>query len=254
MTGSLSRALTGLVLRRIGAGTLVVTQDGERRTWGSGPPIAFATANSSSAWRRLLSGSNGLADAYAEGLWDSPDLVGVIRLAARNAGVTDRWRRRLLPATRPLRLVRALLRPSTRGRRRQDIAAHYDLGCDLFGRMLDPTMTYSCAVFEAPQMTLEQAQRAKLELICDKLELRSTDRVLEIGSGWGAFALHAAGTRGCHVTTTTISRDQHAHVSRLVGEADLGDRVTVLCEDYRDLTGAYDKIVCIEMIEAVGWR
>lgn len=254
MTGDLSRALAGALFDRIREGTLVVHEDGVRRTWGEGPPTAQVTVHSPLAWRKLLRSSRGMADAYAEGLWDSPDLVSVIRLAARNATVTDRWRQLALPVSRPLQAARALARPSTRSRRRTDIAAHYDLGHELFSRMLDPTLTYSCAVFEHPRMSLEQAQRAKLERVCDRLELGPGDRVLEIGTGWGAFALHAAATRGCHVTTTTISADQHAHVQRLVREAGLSDRVRVLSNDYRDLRGRYDKLVAIEMIEAVGWR
>jgi cyclopropane-fatty-acyl-phospholipid synthase len=120
--------------------------------------------------------------------------------------------------------------------------------------MLDPTLTYSCALFERDEMTLEEAQLAKLDLVCDKLELAPSDRVLEIGTGWGSFALHAASTRGCHVTTTTISRRQHAYACERVRRAGLEDRVTVLDADYRDLKGRYDKLVSIEMIEAVGWR
>jgi cyclopropane-fatty-acyl-phospholipid synthase len=120
--------------------------------------------------------------------------------------------------------------------------------------MLDPTMTYSCAVFERPDASLEQAQLAKLERVCEKLRLTPRDRVLEIGTGWGAFAVYAARARGCHVTTTTISRDQHAYATTEVERAGLSDRVTVLCRDYRDLRGQFDKLVSIEMIEAVGWR
>jgi cyclopropane-fatty-acyl-phospholipid synthase len=146
------------------------------------------------------------------------------------------------------------LRPATRRRARRDIAAHYDLGNELFARMLDPTMSYSCGVFECPGMTLEQAQVAKLERICEKLQLGPRDRVIEIGSGWGAFALHAARTRGCHVTTTTISREQHEHVLEQVRRAGLESKVTVLMDDYRELRGRFDKLVSIEMIEAVGWR
>jgi cyclopropane-fatty-acyl-phospholipid synthase len=115
-------------------------------------------------------------------------------------------------------------------------------------------MTYSCAVFDDPEASLEQAQRNKLELVCEKLRLGPADRVLEIGSGWGSFALHAASSRGCHVTTTTISREQHEYVCDRVREAGLTDRITVLSRDYRDLRGRYDKLVSIEMIEAVGWR
>ena len=255
----LARAILDLLLQRLRAGTLTIVEPGGAQlTYGSGAPdagpAARATVRSARAWRKLLRGSIGLADSYAEGLWDSPDLVAVIRLAARNAALTDRARRRLLPLTRPVRTARALARPSTRFRRRRDIAAHYDLGDELFSRMLDPTMTYSCALFESPRATLERAQRAKLELICEKLELGAGDRVLEIGTGWGSFALHAARTRGCHVTTTTISRDQHTYATARVREAGLAGRVAVLRQDYRDLRGRYDKLVSIEMIEAVGFR
>jgi cyclopropane-fatty-acyl-phospholipid synthase len=244
-----------LVLRRIRAGTLVIVEpDGTRRSYGSGQPTATVAVHSGRAWRMLLGGSVGLADAYVQGLWDSPDLVAAIRLGARNVAMVDRPRLRLAPLIRPVQRLRALARPSNRGRRRRDIAAHYDLGNDLFARMLDPTMTYSCALFEDPDTSLERAQIAKLELVCRKLELRPADRVLEIGTGWGSFALHAAATRGCHVTTTTISAEQHAYASELVRRAGLADRVTVLASDYRDLRGRYDKVVSIEMIEAVGWR
>jgi len=251
----LARALIELLLRRLRTGTLTVSEpDGRERTYGAGGPSARVSVHSPRAWRRLLRGSLGLADAYAEGLWDSPDLVALVRLAARNAALADRPRQRLAPLTRPLRHARALARPATRRRRRRDIAAHYDLGDQLFSRMLDETMTYSCAVFDSPRATLEEAQRAKLELVCRKLELSPQDRVLEIGTGWGSFALHAASTRGCQVTTTTISENQYEHARELVRRAGLTDRVTVLREDYRDLRGRYDKLVSIEMIEAVGFR
>jgi cyclopropane-fatty-acyl-phospholipid synthase len=255
MNARLARSVLEQVLRRIRAGSLVIVEpDRTRTTYGSGAPTATVLLRSERAWPMLLHGSVGLADAYAEGLWDSPDLVALIRLAARNAVLMDRARARLGPALRPLQLARALARPSTRSRRRRDIAAHYDLGNELFARMLDPTMTYSCALFEGSQLTLEQAQRAKLELVCRKLELGPRDRVLEIGTGWGSFALHAARTRGCRITTTTISGEQYAHARERVQAAGFEDRVEVLCRDYRDLRGRYDKLVSIEMIEAVGWR
>ena len=139
-------------------------------------------------------------------------------------------------------------------RSRKDIAAHYDLGNDLFALMLDETMMYSGAVFERRDMTLAEASRAKLERICDKLDLGPSDHVLEIGTGWGGFALHAAATRGCRVTTTTLSREQRELALERVRDAGLQDRVTILLDDYRELTGTYDKLVSIEMIEAVGWK
>jgi cyclopropane-fatty-acyl-phospholipid synthase len=201
----------------------------------------------------LLRGSRGLAESYARGYWDSPDLVALIRLAARNAPALDRLRARVAPLRRPILQLRAP-RGSTRRSRRRDIAAHYDLGNDLFSRMLDRTMSYSCAVFERPGMSLEEAQLAKLERVCEKLDLGPDDHVLEIGCGWGSFAIHAAATRGCRVTTTTLSREQHHHAVEQVRQAGLSDRVTILLDDYRDLRGRYDKLVSIEMIEAVGWR
>lgn len=250
----LPRAIVEALLQRIHTGTLVVLKDGERRAYGRGEPVALVEVASERVWQALLRGSRGLAESYAEGLWNSPDLVGLIRFAARNATLGDAARTRLAPILRPLYNARALVRPPSRLRRKNDIAAHYDLGEELFERMLDPTLTYSCALFEHDEMTLEEAQLAKLDLVCDKLELSGSDRVLEIGTGWGSFALHAASTRGCHVTTTTISRRQHAYALERVRRAGLEDRVTVLEADYRDLKGRFDKLVSIEMIEAVGWR
>ena len=254
MSTSLARWLVSILLRRITVGSLLVVEGDERRVYGSGAPAATVWIDSPRTWPKLLRGSRGMAEAFAQGLWDSPDLVALIRLAARNAGGLDRLRSWLAPVRWPLQRAGALLRRSTKRRRRRDIAAHYDLGNELFSRMLDPTMSYSCALFEQEGMTLEQAQVAKLERICEQLDLGPGDRVLEIGTGWGAFALHAAATRGCHVTTTTISREQHDYAVEQVHSAGLSDRVTVLMEDYRDLRGRYDKLVSIEMIEAVGWR
>jgi cyclopropane-fatty-acyl-phospholipid synthase len=250
----IARALIKLMLRRVASGKLVVLEADRARRYGREGPEALVTIHSPGVWKLLLRGSLGLADGYAERLWDSPDVVAVVRLAARNAHRLDRLRAWMAPIARPWRAIRASVTPPTRRRNRRDIAAHYDLGQALFTRMLDPTLTYSCALFERPGMTLEEAQLAKLELVCEQLELGPDDRVLEIGTGWGSFALHAAATRGCHVTTTTISADQHAYAAERVRQAGIGDRVTVLDADYRDLRGRYDKLVSIEMIEAVGWR
>ncbi|HET6871202.1 MAG TPA: cyclopropane-fatty-acyl-phospholipid synthase family protein [Solirubrobacteraceae bacterium] len=254
MIDRICRWLLALFLRRIAEGSLTVLEDGSRRVYGAGPPTATIYVRSARIWRMALAGSRGLADAYADGLWDSPDLVALVRLGARNAPGLDRLRRRLAPLRVPVQRARAWLWPSTQVRRRRDIAAHYDLGNDLFSRMLDPTMSYSCGVFSAAGMGLEEAQLNKLELICQKLELEPDDHLLEIGTGWGALAIHAAATRGCRVTTTTISREQHDYAVAAVRRAGLEDRVTVLLQDYRDLSGQYDKLVSIEMIEAVGWR
>jgi len=247
------RAVLAL-LARIHSGRLTVCEGGRRHVFGSGTPQATVVIRSPRAWTAALRGSRGLAEAYAAGEWDSPDLTAVIRVAARNLGGLDRLRRRLAPVLAPWQRARGLVERNTPARSRRDIAAHYDLGNDLFELMLDPTMMYSAALFARRDMTLEEASRAKLDRICDKLDLGSGDDVVEIGTGWGGFAIHAASTRGCRVTTTTLSREQRALALERVRDAGLSDRVSVLLQDYRELAGAYDKLVSIEMIEAVGWK
>jgi cyclopropane-fatty-acyl-phospholipid synthase len=250
------RAVLALLRRAVRTGRLTLVEpDGTRHVLGAGAPEATIAVHDPRAWRRvLLGGSRGMAEAYRDGLWDSPDLTAVVRVAARNVAGLDAWRRRLSPVREPFQRGRAAFRRNTPRRSRRDIGAHYDLGNDLFEKFLDPTMMYSGAVFDHPHMTLEEASVAKLDMICDKLALGPGDHVLEIGTGWGGFALHAAATCGCRVTTTTISREQHDHALARVRAAGLEDRVTVLMEDYRDLDGKYDKLVSIEMIEAVGWK
>ncbi len=242
------------MLRLIRVGSLVVVESGRRRTFGFGPPAATVEVRGAGFWTSMLRGSRGMAESYAAGLWDSPDLVAVIRVAARNATIIDRWRAWFAPVRVPLQRVRSIFTRNTRDRSARSISAHYDLGNQLYGRMLDPTMSYSCAVFDEPGMTLEQASVRKLELVCEKLDLGPGDRVIEIGTGWGGFAIHAASNHGCHVTTTTISREQHDYAVERIHALGLEDRITVLMQDYRDLTGRYDKLVSIEMIEAVGWQ
>jgi cyclopropane-fatty-acyl-phospholipid synthase len=251
---ALWRSAASLLLDQIRVGSLTVVEDGRRRTFGTGHPAATINLHSAEFWRMLMKSSRGLADSYRDGVWDSPDLVAVIRLAARNAVLIDRVRSVTAPFWAPRQRVLATLHRRTRQRRRRDIAHHYDIGNELFTRMLDPTMMYSCALFEEEGMTLEEASVAKLERVCEQLELGPGDHVLEIGTGWGGFALHAAGTRGCQVTTTTISREQHDYAVERIRRAGLSDRINVLMRDYRDLTGSYDKLVSIEMIEAVGWQ
>jgi len=242
------------VLAKLRGGRLTIVEGSEYRTVGSGGPPALVEVRSPRAWLQLLRGSRGLAEAYRDGLWTAPDLTAVLRIAARNLSPLDRWRRRLTPARVPLQAVRGTRARNTRARSRRSISAHYDLGNEFFELMLDETMMYSCAYFPDRSMTLAQASKAKLELICEQLDLRSEDHLLEIGTGWGGLAVHAATTRGCRVTTTTISREQYEYAREAVRGAGVEDRVTVLFEDYRDLRGRYDKLASIEMIEAVGWR
>jgi cyclopropane-fatty-acyl-phospholipid synthase len=197
-------------------------------------------------------GALGGAEAYMDGHWQTHDLTAVVRILALNASLVQDWQRGLASWLRPALAWFHALHGNTRSGSRRNIAAHYDLGNEFFELFLDPTLTYSSGIFECAGATMEQASIAKYERVCDKLRLGASDHVLEIGTGWGGFALHAASTRGCRVTTTTISREQHARACQRIPEAGLEGRVEVLFQDYRDLTGHYDKLVSLEMIEAVG--
>ena len=200
----------------------------------------------------VFGGSLGAAESYMSGDWRCSDLVGLVRILVRNRQVLDGLDGGLSLVATPLRkLLHAWNRNTEQGSQR-NIAAHYDLGNDFFQLFLDETMMYSCALFERPEMTLKQASIAKLERICQRLNLQPGDRVVEIGTGWGGFAIHAATHYGCHVTTTTISERQYQWAAESIRKAGLGDRITLLKEDYRKLEGRFDKLVSIEMIEAVG--
>jgi cyclopropane-fatty-acyl-phospholipid synthase len=243
---------------RIRRGTLAVEDDGDAWsgwTVGHGDPFVRVTVHDRRTYDAILRhSSNGLADSYLDGWWDTDDLTGLIALLIDNLEVPLAGLDRLgALASGPLSLVRRRRAPSKESDRR-NVRAHYDLPVELFTAMLDETMTYSCAVFETPETHLVDAQRAKLDRICTKLDLGPDDHVVEIGTGWGGFALHAATRYGCRVTTTTLSRSQRELALRRVAEAGLADRVTVLGSDYRDLEGTFDKLVSIEMIEAVDWR
>ena len=255
-----ARAIVHSVLRRLRAGRLELTENWSGERLAFGPPNARLRAEialqTPEFYPRLVRGrSVALGETYAEEMWEVDDLLALCRMGARDIGRADRLRRRAAPLLRPIqRLASARARNTRRGARR-NIAAHYDLGNDMFELFLDrKAMMYSAALFEHEEMTLEQAQEAKLERICSKLELGPGDHLLEIGSGWGGLAVHAASRYGCRVTSTTISAEQRAYAERRVMEAGLADRIRILGADYRDLEGTYDKLVSIEMIEAVGWE
>lgn len=200
----------------------------------------------------LLQGEVGLGEAYMAGWWESEDLVSVVRLAVRNMAAFDQAGGLLARLGKLAnRLLHRRRRNHLEGSRR-NIGHHYDLGNDFYGLWLDPSLAYSSAVFPSADASLEAAQRAKFELICEKLQLGPQDHLLEIGTGWGGFALHAVKTRGCRVTTTTISRQQHDHAQALFAREGVADRIDLRLEDYRHLLGEYDKAVSIEMFEAVG--
>lgn len=199
-------------------------------------------------------GSLGIAEAYIDGAWETDDLAGLIEIITVNLSAMESLEGWLAGLCTPLSRAAYWLERNTRAGSRRNIVAHYDLGNEFFSLFLDHTMTYSCAVFENGADSLEQAQREKIDRACRKLDLRPTDHLLEIGTGWGALAIHAASRFGCRVTTTTISDEQHRFAERRVREAGLRDRVTILKRDYRDLqaVGQFDKLVSVEMIEAVG--
>ncbi len=199
-----------------------------------------------------LNGSVGAGEAYGDGLWHCDDLVALVRLLVRNRDLLDGMEGGAARLGGLLMRAWHALRANSRAGSRRNIAAHYDLGNAFFGLFLSADLMYSSALWTQPDDTLETASARKLDAICRKLDLRPNDRVIEIGTGWGGFALHAARHYGCHVTTTTISREQHALAAARIAEASLQDRVTLRLDDYRDLDGQYDKLVSIEMIEAIG--
>jgi len=206
-------------------------------------------------YRQLVfGGSLGAAEAYIRGYWTCDDLVSLVRIFCRNSELSSGVERGAAGLLSPLRLALHRMRRNTTSGSRRNIAAHYDLGNNFFSLFLDETLAYSCAVFPQSESTLYQASIAKFDRICRKLDLQERDHVLEIGSGWGGFALHAATQYGCRVTTTTISRQQYEYTRERIEAAGLASRVNVLMEDYRKLRGSYDKLVSIEMIEAVGYR
>jgi cyclopropane-fatty-acyl-phospholipid synthase len=257
VTGALARPIVRTLLRGTRHGALTIIEGGRSRPFGTaaaGAPAPVIVVHDSRFYSGLLRGSLGVSEAYSEGWFDCSDLAELARLAALNMPALDRWRRGIRPFVAGPQSLLSWCARNTPKRSRRRIAAHYDIGNDFFSLMLDETMTYSCAIFESPEASLHQAQIAKLDRICRKLELTPRDHVLEIGTGWGAFAIHAASQYGCRVTTTTISGEQHRLALERIRAAGLEDRITVLLEDYRDLEGRFDKLVSIEMIEAVGWQ
>jgi cyclopropane-fatty-acyl-phospholipid synthase len=197
-------------------------------------------------------GSTGGGESYMHGHWQSSDLTSLVRIFIRNRPVLNAIDSGSSFVTAPLRRILHALNRNSRHGARRNIAAHYDLGNDLFALFLGHTMAYSCGIFEREDSTLDEAQLAKFERICRKLKLGPTDHLVEIGTGWGGLAIHAAQTYGCRVTTTTISKEQHDWAAEKIRAAGLSDRITLLLDDYRDLKGRFDKMVSVEMIEAVG--
>ncbi len=255
--GNPSRQLLLALLGRLHRGSLLLVEDNTEQVFGEPRQHAAVQATivirDPAAFTMVLGGGSlGAGEAYMQGLWESPDLLQVIRLFVLNMDLLNRmdssgsWPRRI--AAR----VFHLLRRNTLQGSRANISAHYDLSNDFFKLFLDPTMAYSAAIYTPETTTLQQASENKFRHICQRLQLKPADHLLEIGTGWGGLAIHAARHHGCRVTTTTLSKEQAAHARAWIEREGLADRITVLEQDYRELTGQYDKLVSVEMIEAVG--
>lgn len=249
-------------LSEIKHGSIIVKDGSEELQFGdvndeAFPVHAVITIHEQSFYSDLVFGGTvGSGEAYMARSWDCPQLADLVRIIVRNEHVLNSIDGGFGKLMMPLHKMFHFLHRNSLTGSRKNISAHYDLGNDMFELFLDPTMMYSSGIFikgeEAGDMTMEQASIAKLERICQKLQLTEDDHILEIGTGWGGFAIYAAKNYGCKVTTTTISQQQFEYASRKVEDAGLDERITLLCEDYRNLDGKYDKLVSIEMIEAVG--
>ena len=244
-------------LNRIEDGILEIVDGDHRHRFGTLTDrcrlMATVTVTDPRFWSELaLGGNTGAGEAYIAGYFRCDDLTAAVRILVMNRDVLTGLEGGGARLAAPVKRLAHWVNRNTQAGSRKNIAAHYDLGNDLFELFLDETMMYSSAMFVTGEETLEQAQFLKLDAICRKLDLGPDDHLLEIGTGWGGLAIHAASRYGCRVTTTTISREQHRLAGERVREAGLEDRVTLLLEDYRDLEGHYDKLVSVEMIEAVG--
>jgi cyclopropane-fatty-acyl-phospholipid synthase len=220
---------------------------------GDDVPAVTVQVHDPAFYRAILAGGVlGAGEAYMAGHWSTSDLAGLMRLLLQNLSVYEGLESGIARFLGPARRLENFLRRNTLSGSRRNIHAHYDLGNEFFKLFLDETMAYSSAIFERPDATLAEASVAKMDRLCQRLQLRPADHLVEIGTGWGGLALHAAKQYGCRVTTTTISQEQHRLARQRVADAGLSDRVTVLLRDYRLLEGRYDKLVSVEMIEAVG--
>ncbi|MEX1222694.1 MAG: cyclopropane-fatty-acyl-phospholipid synthase family protein [Idiomarina sp.] len=255
-----ARSLVLRLLGHLSYGRMVFLEDGSHvATFGQAAAATDLHAEVNvlhpSFYRRmLLGGSIASGELYIDNSWETPDLTAVIQVFARNLPALDAFEAKFTWLTLPFQKIQHWRRSNTKVQAKENISAHYDLGNTLYREFLDSHMQYSSAVYPSPSATLEEAQEHKLKRLCDALELQPSDHLVEIGTGWGGLAVYAALNYGCKVTTTTISSEQHKYATDLVNKLGLQDQVTLLKEDYRDLQGQYDKLVSVEMIEAVGER
>ena len=256
-SGWLQNSARKLVLAKLSNlqhGQLTLIENGKAQTFGQDSDLkATITVNDAHFYGEIaFGGSIGAGEAYMLGYWSADNLTHVIRIMCLNQSVMDTLEGGFQWLSKPLLKCLHWLNRNTADGSRKNIAAHYDLGNDFFALWLDPTMMYSAAIYADGNIDLQAASHKKLEIICQKLDLKPSDHVVEIGTGWGGCAIYAAQHYGCEVTTTTISTQQYTLAKQRVEAAKLQDKITLLLNDYRDLTGKFDKLVSIEMIEAVG--
>jgi cyclopropane-fatty-acyl-phospholipid synthase len=256
LANSLARKFFLRILKGLPEGCVELVEGAQ--TYHLGSPASetravLAVHNERFYLRAALGGSTGIGEAYMDGDWSTPDLVGLLRLGVRNIGHLEAGSSTLSSVRRLLNRIQHRQHKNTLAGSRRNIAAHYDLGNSFYRLFLDENLAYSSAYFGAPEDSLDRAQIRKFDLICRKLQLGPREHLLEIGTGWGGFAAYAASAYGCRITTTTISQAQHEYARERfaqMGEAARG--IELLNEDYRQLRGQYDRIVSIEMFEAVG--
>ena len=258
--GLLENWARGVIIDRLQTlswGRITLQEEEHLQTYGGkdseSAPHVTITVHDSRFYIKLLFGGNvGAAEAYMLDYWSCDNLPALIRIMVRNLTLVSRMEKGWAWLTMPALRFYHWLRRNTRAGSKWNIYAHYDLGNEFYSSFLDETMTYSCGIFSNTNSTLKQASIEKYDRICRKLELKSEDHVIEVGGGWGGFAIHAAMYYGCKVTSTTISREQYDWALKQVRELGLSEKVQILLKDYRDVNGVYDKLVSIEMIEAVG--
>ncbi|MCG7497867.1 cyclopropane-fatty-acyl-phospholipid synthase family protein [Vibrio sp. Of7-15] len=243
------------VLANLRGASMEVMEDNELFFWGEKGSVLHGkiiVRDPSFYQDVVLNGSLGAAEAYLDGKWDSPDLTAVIQVMARNQAQLDQVDSQIKWFNRLQKWLLRRKNMNTEQGSKRNILAHYDLGNELYTRFLDPSMQYSCAIYNGKSDTLSQAQQHKMHTICERLEINADDHIIEIGTGWGGLAIYMAEHYGCHVTTTTISDAQYQYTAEKIQQLGLNDRITLLNKDYRQLSGKYNKLVSIEMIEAVG--
>ncbi|WP_392353804.1 class I SAM-dependent methyltransferase [Pseudoalteromonas sp. PB2-1] len=254
LTKIYKKLVTG-AFNSINIGCITLVEENERIQFGNPSSSLNVTVTvKDPAMYKLfaLSGSVGAGEAYILGYWECDNLTQLIEIFALNQDQLDAFEKKFAFLSGLAHRINHLKNKNSSRGSKKNIAAHYDLGNDLYSSFLSDEMLYSCAVYPSQTATLEQAQSHKLALICEQVDLQAGDKVIEIGTGWGAFAIYAATHYDCHVTTTTISDEQHAYVAEKIRQLNLESKITLLKQDYRLLEGRYDKLVSIEMIEAVG--